>query len=67
MPHTNVRQTRKDITTEQKAQIVREITATLQSLLGKRPESVHVVIDEVEPENCGHAGELASEHRKRQP
>lgn len=66
MPYINVRLTRKDITTEQKAQIVREITATMQSVLGKRPESVHVVIDEVDPENWGYAGELTSVHRQRQ-
>jgi len=67
MPYINVRLARKDITTEQKARIVREITATMQSVLGKRPESVHVVIDEIDPDNWGYAGELTSEHRKRQP
>lgn len=50
MPYINVRLTRKDITTEQKAQIVRKITAIMQSVLGKKLESVHIVIDEIDPE-----------------
>lgn len=67
MPSISVRLTRKDIMTEQKAQILWEITATMQSVLGKRPESVHLVINEMEPKNWGHAGELTSGHIKRQP
>ncbi len=67
MPSISVRLTRKDIMTEQKAQILWEITATMQSVLGKRPESVHLVTDEAEPKNWGHAGELTSEYAKRQP
>ncbi len=66
MPYIDVGLTPKGSTPEQKAQIVREITATMQSVLGKRPESVHVVIDEIDPENWGHAGELTSVHRERQ-
>ncbi|MCK5573397.1 MAG: tautomerase family protein, partial [Bacteroidetes bacterium] len=34
----------------QNTQIVEEITATLQRVLGKRPECTHVVIDEVDDE-----------------
>jgi 4-oxalocrotonate tautomerase len=67
MPYVNVRITRDGVTTEQKAQLVSEITSTLQRVLGKRPEHTHVVIDEVEPENWGFAGMLTPEYRARQP
>lgn len=61
----NVKITRDDVTAEQKAQIVAEITATLQRVLGKRPEHTHIVIDEVDPENWGYAGMLTTEYRKK--
>ncbi len=57
--------TRDGVTAEQKAQLVAEITGTLQRVLGKRPEHTHVVIDEVEPENWGFAGVLTTEYRRR--
>ncbi|MBA2431855.1 MAG: 4-oxalocrotonate tautomerase family protein, partial [Chthoniobacterales bacterium] len=57
--------TRDGVTAEQKAQIVAEMTGTLQRVLGKRPEHTHIVIDEVEPENWGFAGVLTTEYRKR--
>ena len=66
MPYVNVRITRDGVTREQKAEIVAEITATLQRVLGKRPEHTHVIIDEVEPENWGFAGMLTPEYRSRQ-
>ena len=65
MPYVNVRITRDGVTAEQKAQIVAEITQTLQRVLGKRPEHTHIVIDEIEPENWGFAGVLTTEYRKR--
>ena len=65
MPYVNVRITRDGVTAEQKAQIVAEITGTLQRVLGKRPEHTHIIIDEVEPENWGFAGQLTSELRRR--
>jgi len=66
MPYVNVRITRDGVTAEQKARIVADITDTLRRVLGKRPEHTHVVIDEVDPENWGFAGELTSELRRRQ-
>ena len=66
IPYVNVRITRDGVTAAQKAQLVAEITATLQRVLGKRPEHTHVIIDEVEPENWGFAGLLTSEYRRQQ-
>ncbi|MDX2114203.1 MAG: 4-oxalocrotonate tautomerase family protein [Planctomycetota bacterium] len=65
MPYVNIRITDDGVSREQKAQIVREVTATLVRVLGKRPEHTHVVIDEVRTENWGFAGELTDELRKR--
>ena len=67
MPYVNVRITRDGVTVEQKAQIVAEITQTLQRVLGKRPEHTHIVIDEIDPENWGFAGVLTTEYRKTEP
>jgi 4-oxalocrotonate tautomerase len=66
MPFVNVKITRDGVTAEQKAQIVAEITTTLQRVLGKRPEHTHIVIDEVDPENWGYAGVLTTEYRQQQ-
>ena len=66
MPFVNVKITRDGVTAEQKAQIVSEITATLQRVLGKRPEHTHIVIDEIDPENWGYSGMLTTEYRRQQ-
>ncbi len=65
MPYVNVKITRDNVTAAQKARIVAEITATLQNVLGKRPEHIHIVIDEIDPENWGYAGMLTTEYRRR--
>ena len=66
MPYVNVRITKDGVTSAQKAQIVAEITQTLQRVLGKRPDQTHIVIDEIELENWGFSGMLTSEYRKQQ-
>ncbi len=66
MPYVNVKVTRDGVTVEQKKQLVEQITRALVSVLGKRPEHIHVIIDEVEPENWGYAGMLTTEYRKAQ-
>ena len=65
MPYVNVRITKDGVTAEQKRRIVEEITRTLVTVLGKKPEHTHVVIDEVEPENWGSAGMLTTDYRER--
>jgi 4-oxalocrotonate tautomerase len=66
MPYINVRITKDGVTAEQKAQIVAEMTDTLQRVLGKKPEHTHIIIDEIEPENWGYAGMLTTEFRKQE-
>lgn len=65
MPYVNVQITKDGVTVEQKAQVVKEITETLQRVLGKRPEHIHIVIDEIETDNWGYAGKLTSELRNK--
>jgi 4-oxalocrotonate tautomerase len=66
VPYVNVRITRDGVTVEQKRQVVEEITRTLVNVLGKRPEHIHIIIDEVEPEDWGFAGMLTTDYRKAQ-
>ncbi|MDX3809906.1 tautomerase family protein [Bosea thiooxidans] len=63
MPYINLQIT-KGATREQKAQIVKEFTDTLVKVLGKNPQNTHIVIQEIERENWGHAGVLVAD---RQP
>lgn len=65
MPYVNVKITKDGTTKEQKGQVVKEITETLQRVLGKKPEHIHIVIDEVETDNWGFAGMLTSDLRKK--
>lgn len=48
------------LTEEQKAEITKQFTRTLQEVAGKPPEYVYVVIHEIERENWGHRGTLFS-------
>ena len=65
MPYINVKITKDGTSVEQKKQIVEEMTQTLVKVLGKKPEHIHIVIDEVEPENWGYAGMLTTEYRQK--
>jgi 4-oxalocrotonate tautomerase len=63
MPYINVQITR-GVTREQKAELVREFTAALERILGKRPEHTHIVIQEIADENWGFAGMLTDDWKK---
>ena len=65
MPYVNVQIT-AGTTREQKARLVSDITSSLASVLGKKPEHTHIVIQEIEDENWGFAGLLTDEWRKQQ-
>lgn len=64
MPYVNV-QILEGATREQKAGLVRDITASLVRELGKKPEHIHVVIQEVAEENWGFEGLLTDEWKAR--
>lgn len=63
MPYVNVKITRDGVTKAQKQAIVRDITATLVNHLGKQPDHIHIVIDEIDTDNWGFAGMLTTEYR----
>ena len=65
MPMINVKITREGATAEQKSQVIAEMTEVLARVLGKNPATTIVIIEEVETENWGIAGEPVSERRKR--
>ena len=67
MPFVRVRITRDGVTREQKAQVIAEITETLQRVLGKPPELTHIVIEEIDTDNWGDKGITTTEFRKNQP
>ena len=65
MPYVNVKITKDGVTRAQKEKIVQDITASLVNTLGKKPEHIHIVIDEIETDNWGYAGMLTSDYRKQ--
>ena len=65
MPFVTVRITRDGVTPEQKAQVIAEITETLERVLNKRPDLTHIVIEEVDTDNWGYAGITTTQYRKQ--
>lgn len=63
MPYINVQIT-KGATRDQKAHLVKDITDSLVNVLGKKPEHIHIVIQEIEEENWGFAGMLTDDWKK---
>ncbi len=65
MPYANIQIT-KGATREQKAALVKDLTESLVRVLGKKPEHIHIVIQEVEEEDWGYAGLLTDDWKKQQ-
>lgn len=65
MPYVNVQITR-GATREQKAQLVKEITASLVTVLAMKPEHPHDVIHEIDEEDWGFAGLLTDDWKAGQ-
>ena len=65
MPFVHVMVTRDGASREQKAQVIAEITATLERVLGKDPVLTHIVIEEVDTDNWGWRGETTTAIRSR--
>jgi 4-oxalocrotonate tautomerase len=64
MPYINLQIT-KGATRDQKKQIVEDFTASLVNHLGKNPEHIHIVIEEIDDENWGYAGMLTDDYRRK--
>jgi 4-oxalocrotonate tautomerase family enzyme len=65
MPYVNL-QILHGATRQQKAQLVAAITDALVGILDKRPEHVHVVIQEIAEQDWGFAGLPTDEWKRRQ-
>jgi 4-oxalocrotonate tautomerase len=64
MPYVNIKITKEGATSEQRAQLIKGATQLLVDVLGKNPATTVVVIDEVETDNWGIAGETVTVRRK---
>ncbi|HIK14280.1 MAG TPA: 4-oxalocrotonate tautomerase family protein [Leptolyngbyaceae cyanobacterium M33_DOE_097] len=65
MPYVNIQIT-QGATREQKAQLVKEVTDSLVRILGKKPEHIHIVIQEIAEENWGFSGLLTDDWKQQQ-
>ncbi|MEO0533709.1 MAG: 4-oxalocrotonate tautomerase family protein [Cyanobacteria bacterium P01_A01_bin.123] len=65
MPYVNIQIT-KGATREQKAELVKDVTDSLVRVLGKKPEYIHIVIQEINEEDWGFSGLLTDEWKKQQ-
>ena len=65
MPYVNIKITNEGVTKEQKQQLIEGATRLLVDVLDKNPATTIVVIDEVETDNWGIAGEQVTELRKK--
>ena len=68
MPYVNIKVTggTEAPTKEQKAELIKGATDLLVRVLNKKPETTFVIIDEVDMDNWGVAGESTTERRKKQ-
>ena len=64
MPYANIQIT-TGASRQQKAELVRDVTDSLVRVLGKQPEHIHVVIQEVEEENWGYSGMLTDDWKQQ--
>jgi 4-oxalocrotonate tautomerase len=65
MPYINIKVTREGVTKRQKQELITGATQLLVDVLGKDPSTTVVVIDEVDMDNWGLAGEPISELRRK--
>jgi 4-oxalocrotonate tautomerase len=65
MPYVNIQIT-KGASREQKAELVKDVTDSLVRVLGKNPDHIHVVIQEIKEDDWGFSGLLTDEWKKQQ-
>lgn len=64
MPFINIKMTPVD-SKEKKAELIQKVTQLVADVLGKNPQTTHVVIEEVSPDHWGIAGETVTSRKKR--
>jgi 4-oxalocrotonate tautomerase family enzyme len=65
MPYVNIKITKDGVTSEQKAQLIKETTDMLARVLNKNPATTFVLIEEVDTDNWGIGGESVTVRRKK--
>lgn len=67
MPYINIRITKEngEPTAEQKAQLIEGVTELVSRILGRNKSSTVVIIDEIDMQNYGLAGESIKSIRER--
>lgn len=63
MPYVNIKITKEGATAEQKAELIAGVTDLLVKVLNKNPATTFVVIDEVDTDNWGIAGQSVTQRR----
>ncbi len=64
VPYVNIKITREGVTAAQKEKLIEGATSLLVDVLGKKRETIFVVIDEVDTDNWGVAGESVTKRRQ---
>ncbi len=65
MPYIKIELTREGVTRQQKQQIIKEMTAIMTNVLNKDPHLTHVVIQEIDTDDWGYAGDQVSVLREQ--
>jgi 4-oxalocrotonate tautomerase len=67
MPYVNVRMLDDSVTQQQRDALIAGITSVFVDLLGRKPESVWVVIDEIPLASWGIGGKSVASRRNEAP
>ncbi|MCF0055954.1 4-oxalocrotonate tautomerase family protein [Dyadobacter sp. CY356] len=65
MPYVKIEVTREGVTREQKQKLIAGVTDLITEVLDKDPKLTHVVIQEIELDDWGYAGEQVSVLREK--
>lgn len=64
MPFINIKLT-AGASAEKKAELIQKVTQLMVDVLGKNPQTTHVVIEDIPTDSWGIAGETVASRRKR--
>jgi 4-oxalocrotonate tautomerase len=65
MPYVKIELTREGVSREQKQSLIKGITDLITNILNKDPQLTHVVIQEIDLDDWGYAGDQVSVLREK--
>jgi 4-oxalocrotonate tautomerase len=65
MPYVKIEFTREGVTREQKQKLIKGVTDVITDVLNRDPHLTHVVIQEIELDDWGYAGDQTSVLREK--